>query len=500
MWAIEKFRAYLEADHFTVVTDHHSLKWLKSLKDPTSRLANWSLKLSKYKYDIQYRKGSLNVVPDFLSRLDQDEEPISALLETADEWYLKRKADVQRHPHAFPNWKMEDNLLFHHVVNTIIDFTVPDLDVWKLVLPRELRAKALSEAHDEPQAGHQGTERTYQRVALRYYWPGYYRDVVKYVKSCKICSITKVDQRKPIGEMGHRVAEEPWLMIGADVMGPYVRSERFQYILIIQDLFTRMIEIFPLAKATGKTIAECLHQNVINRWGAPSFLLTDNGTEFNNKTVDALCKAYNIRMTRTPKYHPQSNPVERVNRVIRSIIRAIIDKTRQHWEQYLPEFRFAFNTAQHSSLKTTPAFLNMGRNPLPTGTVFEELKREPKPPPCTGNVAEWHERMRKIEAVRDLVKLHIDKSHTKQAHNYNLRRRQHTFDVGDRVLQKDRTLSSAQKGITASLNPPYNPEIFVISRKISDNVFELTDCTGKFQPLSFHSKDLKPVSLDNPAD
>ena len=72
MWAIKKFREYLEGFRFTVVTGHSSLRWLRSLKDPTGRQARWALSLLEYDFEVQYRKGALNVVPDFLSRLDQD--------------------------------------------------------------------------------------------------------------------------------------------------------------------------------------------------------------------------------------------------------------------------------------------------------------------------------------------------------------------------------------------------------------------------------------------
>ena len=38
LWSIEKLSPYVEGYHFTVVTDHSTLKWLKNLKDPTGRL------------------------------------------------------------------------------------------------------------------------------------------------------------------------------------------------------------------------------------------------------------------------------------------------------------------------------------------------------------------------------------------------------------------------------------------------------------------------------
>ena len=38
VWAIRKYRVYLEGYHFTVVTDHSSLKWMYRQKNPVGRV------------------------------------------------------------------------------------------------------------------------------------------------------------------------------------------------------------------------------------------------------------------------------------------------------------------------------------------------------------------------------------------------------------------------------------------------------------------------------
>ena len=62
--AMKRFRPYVELMPFTIITDHASLKWLISLKDLNSRLARWPLQLQSFKFDIEHRKGSENIVAD----------------------------------------------------------------------------------------------------------------------------------------------------------------------------------------------------------------------------------------------------------------------------------------------------------------------------------------------------------------------------------------------------------------------------------------------------
>jgi hypothetical protein len=67
--SVEKFREYVVGLEFTVITDHASLKWLMGQTDLNGRLARWALKLQGYNFQIQHRRGNLNVVPDTLSRI-----------------------------------------------------------------------------------------------------------------------------------------------------------------------------------------------------------------------------------------------------------------------------------------------------------------------------------------------------------------------------------------------------------------------------------------------
>ena len=52
VWAVKRLRQYLLGRKFQILTDHQALTWLFSVKDPSSRLMRWRLKMEEYKYKV----------------------------------------------------------------------------------------------------------------------------------------------------------------------------------------------------------------------------------------------------------------------------------------------------------------------------------------------------------------------------------------------------------------------------------------------------------------
>jgi hypothetical protein len=69
VWGYKYFRQYLYGRKFTIVAYRRPLTWIFSVKDASSRLLRWRLKLEKYEYEVVYKKGSNSTNADALSRI-----------------------------------------------------------------------------------------------------------------------------------------------------------------------------------------------------------------------------------------------------------------------------------------------------------------------------------------------------------------------------------------------------------------------------------------------
>lgn len=105
-------------------------------------------------------------------------------------------------PNKAPGYKLIDGQVFRHLWNpTELSDTEPGR-AWKRCVPTGSRNKILSVNHDSVKAGHLGIAKTLNRLALRYYWLGMFRDAANYVHRCQSCLKYIVSQRAPAGNMG----------------------------------------------------------------------------------------------------------------------------------------------------------------------------------------------------------------------------------------------------------------------------------------------------------
>ena len=115
VWAIRKYREYLAGYHFTVVTDHSSLKWMCRQKNSVGTVARWAMELAQYDFDIHRKGSSLHYVPGALSRMFEDEsEGLNAISETTDMWYEKRIKAIEMHSKLFKNWTVHEGRIYFH--------------------------------------------------------------------------------------------------------------------------------------------------------------------------------------------------------------------------------------------------------------------------------------------------------------------------------------------------------------------------------------------------
>lgn len=367
--------------------------------------------------------------------------------------------------------------MLRHRPNPLIDEIVGDLDAWKRVVPKPLRRAIVLAAHEGPQAGHLGITKTLCRVAQKYFWPTMTKDVTKLVSSCDRCQRVKVSQRAASGLLSSRKIATPWHTVAADVMGPFPRSKKgYQYVIVFQDLFTRWVEVWPLRRATGPTIAEAFEKCIVNRWGTPSVLLTDNGTEFVNTTVQQMANRTEVQLVTTPPYTPRCNPVERANRILKTMMCCFISESHKDWDVHLPSFQFAMNSAYQESLQSSPAFLNLGREL----TIAElDISDKRVALPDTPQTRDWRERMVKLDQFRKIVQLNLGEAREAQQFHYNLRHRHVTFGPGQLVLMRQRLLSSAARDFAGKLAPRFTGPCQVL-RALGTNVYRVRNlATGK---------------------
>ena len=197
--------------------------------------------------------------------------------------------------------------------------------------------------------------------------------------------------------------------------------------------------------------------------------------------------------------YPQHNPVERVNRTIISSISAYLHENHRLWDVHLPKIAQAIRLASHEVTGKSPSFLTFGRLVPTAGNFYGPVSTDPDTIPTVVSTKEHEKQVENLVSVYPKIKERLKVAHQKSSQQYNLRRREVEFSVGDRVWKKNYVLSNAAEHFSAKLAPKYIPGI--INKKIGQLVYHIVDDNGK-DLGNWHVKDFKPdlTELDSQID
>ena len=127
------------------------------------------------------------------------------------------------------------------------------------------------------------------------------------------------------------------------------------------------------------------------RFGYPSKLLHDQGTEFENQLFYHLEKLSGIKKKHTTPYHPECNgKAERFNRTLLGMLRTLPKTAKGRWKDHLQRMVHAYNATTSRSTGYSPFFLMFGREPrLPVDLLFGEVNQEPSKESYRQYVQDW---------------------------------------------------------------------------------------------------------------
>ncbi|GFX63044.1 retrovirus-related Pol polyprotein from transposon 412 [Trichonephila clavipes] len=184
------------------------------------------------------------------------------------------------------------------------------------------------------------------------------KQIKTWVRGCDKCQRSKVQRhtKSPLGTFS--TPDARFSHIHIDIVGPLPPSDGFQYLLTMIDRFSRWPEAVPIPDTTAKTISRAIFHHWIARFGCPSLITTDQGSQMRSSLFAEFTRILGTDRVKTTAYHPISNGlVERFHRHLKASIKA---HESSRWTDVLPIVLLGIRSAVKEDLKASCAELVYG--------------------------------------------------------------------------------------------------------------------------------------------
>lgn len=147
------------------------------------------------------------------------------------------------------------------------------------------------------------------------------------------------------------------------------------------------------------------------------------------------------------------------------MVASYVSDNHKHWDKFLPEFRFALNSAVHESTGVTPAELNLKRSLRGPMDVLLQPRDVCPDDSCYDKVTELHQ-------MKEYVEKRLHAACQRQKWNYDKNRREVVFKEKYRVWMSAHPYSKAEKLFSVKLAPKWQGP-YRIAQKLGHLNYEI---------------------------
>ena len=359
--SVKKLSFYLTDAQILLRSDHKPLEKFLLKNTLNSKVNNWAMELEAFNIQLDYIKGSNNILADTLSHLitidpdtpttpeEQRYEFGYAIFEEfpkvktktyeINEVIVGTNKEIKNDPELQESLQCIENPIVPQQLKKLqqdtnietlkcklqhnkLDKEYYSLDENELLtrkvidgghefhaiyLPSVLTFQVLQTAHDD--LGHNGFPRTYAALKRVFYWKGMKEEIRKHCKTCATCQLHKLENVKFERKI-FKPSLQPMDFICMDLIGKFhpPTSRGHRYALTAVGMLTGFTWCVPLETKTVEEVAKAYMDHIYSNFGGSIKILMDNGMEFKNKlfkeVVEKLGTEFSIH---SPPYRPQSN-------------------------------------------------------------------------------------------------------------------------------------------------------------------------------------------------